>query len=316
MHLTRLCQSNADTPAVAAPHQELRTLQRCSDAYLRHDLLEENNQPVTFSEFEAHVQSHRLQFLCEADFASMFGADLSAEVAQQLPHIAPTTRQRESLIDLITQRPFRQSILCHAAQQPCRKLQTDCLERLYAATPLREVRDDMRDRVRDHVAGDNPVRDIVFRAPSGWQIEIDDPLCVAALRELRQAWPASRSIAHLITRANSGESPDDSSSVDDNSLTAAKTRLAAILLSAFASRAAELHVLPSEFARNIAEYPTASPLARLQAESQTWVTNLRHDVVPLDEPQRALLRQLDGTLCRRDLPDADLQKFANWALLH
>jgi methyltransferase-like protein len=48
------------------------------------------------------------------------------------------------------------------------------------------------------------------------------------------------------------------------------------------------------FTTEINEAPTAFSLARLQAESLPRVTNLRHEVIPVREFHREILKRLDG----------------------
>ena len=77
-----------------------------------------------------------------------------------------------------------------------------------------------------------------------------------------------------------------------------RQNLAESLLRCFGSGLLDLHVHPPRFASEPGQHPLASPLARLQAEQETSVTNLRGRAVELDDFHRLVLRLLDGT---RDL---------------
>ncbi|HKM56231.1 MAG TPA: hypothetical protein VJY33_22695, partial [Isosphaeraceae bacterium] len=67
------------------------------------------------------------------------------------------------------------------------------------------------------------------------------------------------------------------------------------LLRCFGSGLLDFHVHPPRFASEPGDRPVASPLARLQAEQEEMVTNLRGRAVELDEFHRLVLRRLDGT---------------------
>jgi methyltransferase-like protein len=57
----------------------------------------------------------------------------------------------------------------------------------------------------------------------------------------------------------------------------------------------ELFTQPPNFTLEVHDRPVASPLARLQAQAAPRVTNLRHDVLTLDEVSRQLVAHLDGS---------------------
>jgi methyltransferase-like protein len=72
--------------------------------------------------------------------------------------------------------------------------------------------------------------------------------------------------------------------------------LATNLLEAYthSSAVVELHAYAPQIAHRAGERPLASPVARLQAQNSSQVTNLRHERVQLDRSHRHLLRYLDG----------------------
>ena len=56
----------------------------------------------------------------------------------------------------------------------------------------------------------------------------------------------------------------------------------------------EWHVSPASFTTTIDDKPLATPLARLQADQGYRATNLRGEMITLDEIHRQTLRHLDG----------------------
>jgi hypothetical protein len=282
----------ADVPQLDPIRSEIERLQRWDDAYLRHELLEDLNEPVSFVDFVDHAQAHGLNFFAEADFATMVGKDLPPAIAHRLPQLACTQVLREQLIDILTNRTFRQSLLCHQEQMPREHIGPDAVRSLFAVSTLKEVAGAPAEQ-------SGPT---VFGCRSGFQVAVENPVCCEALRELERRWPAGEFVTALVKSArdrlrHSGRPPiagEPMSDVDE---------LATILLAGFADRSVELHVMQPPFEAEPGERPEASPLARAQAEFQPWATSLRHDLVPLSDQQRLLVRHLDGTRCRSDLLD-------------
>jgi len=71
-------------------------------------------------------------------------------------------------------------------------------------------------------------------------------------------------------------------------------RLAGPFVRCYETNQAELSVLPSSFSTEIAACPRTAPLARQQAEQGHQVTNLKHELVRLDDLARHILRNADG----------------------
>jgi hypothetical protein len=78
-------------------------------------------------------------------------------------------------------------------------------------------------------------------------------------------------------------------------LTGKRRLLAQALLECYAAYLLDLHVEPPRFALEPGPRPLATPLARLQAGQDRVISTLRHNSVPLDPFDRAVLGLLDGT---------------------
>jgi methyltransferase-like protein/trans-aconitate methyltransferase len=82
------------------------------DAYLAHELFEENNSPCTFAEFSASAKKHRLAYLGETDIRTMIPENISAAAAKTIRDWSNSeVMLTEQYIDTITGRTFRQSLL-------------------------------------------------------------------------------------------------------------------------------------------------------------------------------------------------------------
>ena len=63
----------------------------------------------------------------------------------------------------------------------------------------------------------------------------------------------------------------------------------------------ELRARAPRFTMDIEERPWINPLIRQQADQAAWATSLRHEILPLNDLDRHLMRCLDGTNTVSDL---------------
>ncbi len=260
----------------------LERLESWTDSYLRHDLLEDSNQPLFFSEFVDQVNAHGLKFFAEADVASMAGTGLSAELAAGVTRLGGTLVGREQLLDLLTHRAFRQSLLCHSECSVRERLNEAVVRSAYVISTLRHRSS----------PGGGPQR---FESRGGFAVDIAEPAVVQALRQLQNSWPSGAWFGDLINSTPAKLSESDALAAASAELEQQQQSLANVLLAGFVERAVELHSIIPAYASCLSERPLASPLARLQAETESLVTNLRHDLVRLEPDARAAIRYLDGT---------------------
>ena len=90
-----------------------------------------------------------------------------------------------------------------------------------------------------------------------------------------------------------------------------RDRLAALVLQCFGSNLVELHLHPPRIAAEPGERPLASPLARLQAESDARITNLCLRHVEVSDFDRLVLRLLDGDHDRGAIVESLQEAVAN-----
>jgi hypothetical protein len=127
-------------------------------------------------------------------------------------------------------------------------------------------------------------------------VSTNNPLVKTALLTLLEVWPRPVPFEALWTavRSRLAAAPDPVALHDARPLAEA-------LLHCYLSRLVELHVHLPPFVLDPGERPVASPLARLQASTETLVTNVRHHSVELNELDRVLLPLLDGSRDRNAL---------------
>jgi methyltransferase-like protein len=80
-----------------------------------------------------------------------------------------------------------------------------------------------------------------------------------------------------------------------------------MLLEGFAKKFVDLYAMPPQWMAQPGEHPSVSPVARHHAQSSGAVTNLRHQVVVLNDLARHVVRLADGQRTREEVLDALVQ---------
>ncbi len=276
--------------------EELGFLRRLPDSYLLHDHLEEVNDPVYFYQFAEQAAAKGLQFLGEAQVGSMFINQFAPEVAGTLRQLAPTILHLEQYLDFLRNRAFRQTLLCHAGTALNWTIPPAVVANFAVSSPARPMGSPL---------GIGPEALEQFQVPDGATLTSRDPLMKAAMRYLAEVWPRAVPFDTLRATARARVQPGV-----EQDAAADTQQLGARLLNCYASGLVEFHVHAPAFAVQVSEFPQASPLARLQAERGLMrVTNLRHELIDLDELGRQVLRLLDGKHGRAEI----LQKISELA---
>ena len=84
--------------------EEADAIRNEADAYLFHEHLEENNEPVYFHEFADAAKRHGLEYLAEADLSDMLVSNFPPEVAQTLQRVATDIIRMEQYMDFVRNR--------------------------------------------------------------------------------------------------------------------------------------------------------------------------------------------------------------------
>lgn len=280
--LVRNCREPKAVFAVTL-EQELRLWQKASDAYVLHEQLADVNEPVYFHQFNGRLADHRLQFVAEARLGELPTA-YSDEVDRSLAEWRGDFAGQEQYFDFLADRAFRRSLVCHEHVRLQRPPSPDCLPKFFLtanAAPVEAERRFASDAVEQ------------FQTRQGNTFSTNNPWLKTALAHLLDWWPrplAYNDVCEHARRsvAEAGGAPGDPFADD--------RLLAQPLLQCGLSGFVELRVHRSPEAAEAGDRPSASPLARLQAESGPIVTNLRHLQVELEEADRQLLTLLDGSL--------------------
>ncbi|HEX7811316.1 MAG TPA: class I SAM-dependent methyltransferase [Burkholderiales bacterium] len=291
---TRLAQARSlvefvaqSSPGSSSPYQkllqgELKQLGRMSDYYLHHEYLEDHNQPLYFHDFAKKLAVSGLQYLGDADFSMMISTNFSAEIAKTLHELgAHDILQMEQYMDFVRCRYFRKSLVCHGGIRLKRAISGDSVKDLLLASgaaPAEELALD-------------PEKRITFETAAGSRLMCKAPLTKLALGILQREWPMPVAFADLLARSKQ-EAAAKGYPADEST---AENFLAGEILTAIGSGLVEWRISEAPYTTTIGPRPAASPLARLQATQEYRATNLRGEMITLDEIHRQTLRQLDGS---------------------
>lgn len=255
-----------------------------NDAFLLHDELAEINDPIYFHQFAEQAEKHGLKYLGDVQFSSMLATNLPAEISNQLRRMANNTVELEQYLDFLTNRMFRQSLLCHQAVRLSAQLNPTRLRRFYVASSALAESD------KPSLAPGQVER---FQTPDGANFATDQPLAKAAMLHLIDVWPQAVAFDDLVTQA---QARLGSRQVGADRLDEETRMLGANLLKAYSysDNLVELHVYAPRFVSDISERPVASPVARFQARQGHSLTNLRHERLNLDKISALILPYLDG----------------------
>lgn len=260
------------------------------DAYHAHDLFEDSNRAVTFTQFARAAARHGLAHLAEADFGANF-PEAAGEAAGALIRKLSEGRlyAAEQYLDIITGRTFRRSLLVHEARALAadRSMPDHRIDSIYlAATPEAVLSEDTETGRWQFTGGKGQTRSIA------------DAATADALKCLLDRRPAASRLADLLPAA----------AADAGLRGHLSNMFMELLHHGLLDPAAE----PLRCTAAIGECPTAWLVALSDARAGLDRTaTLRHTVFHLSPQARWLLTLLDGSRSRSGLADALFGRLAD-----
>lgn len=272
---------------------EINLLRHYSDRYLFFEHLVDENTPFYFSDFIERAHSFDLVHVGDAEVASgltrQVGDDGSRAINDQLPRAESTYRahvQAQQLLDLLTLRHFRRSLLTHATQvdRLVPEFHADAVAGCFVSL----------ERVRTNELGESEI-ELDVDAADGLEVSLDengrfvvtsgDPVPIVAMWTLAGSNRRGMWIDDLVSIVEAQvDAPDVRRLVHEWAL------------SSFLDGAVQLSRWPRPTAYEIPDRPTTSRCARWQASQlRTSVTNLRHEELEIDDLDRVLIVNMDGS---------------------
>jgi methyltransferase-like protein len=263
---------------------ELQRVNQSNDSYLRHDHLEEHNEPLYFRDFMARCNVFGLQYLGESEFPSMVGRGFAAPVHEKLMEISSDVIRHEQYMDFVRNRTFRQTLLVRNGESIQRTVKGHRLSSLHVSSKI--IPSDPAACVTDE-------SNVAYTVADGTSLNIGCAVTKTAFSLLAEVYPATIPIKDLVQLAREKLSPMH------RSMVAEKTDFASLvrdLLVAFTGHGVVfLRDVPLVAVAKASDQPTASAYARWQSATTRILTNLRHDTIVVDEPAGVMLPELDGT---------------------
>ena len=258
---------------------EARRMASGGDAYIAHEIFEDENSPLTFTDFCLALDEHGLAYLSECNVSSSFEESIAAAGAASIRRLSRgDDRAREQYIDIFSGRAFREALIVRGAR---------------ASAIKREIPIGRMDAF--HFVPSLALKSLPpSEEPRVWRIGEED--AGIAVGEEAVATAFDRLIARL----------PGSSTLEDMAPAAAtdpalRRRIAEALARLVVLGHCAISSEPVVCASRLAERPRTWPVAAMDAAVGDSAASLRHAPVRLEALQRLYLPLLDGTRTRDDL---------------
>jgi methyltransferase-like protein/cyclopropane fatty-acyl-phospholipid synthase-like methyltransferase len=282
--------------------QELDLLSKHSDSYLFHEHLEAHNQPMFFYQFMDKAKSYGLQFMSETNLASMVTSNLPAKAAESLTKLTNDLYHRSQYTDFVTNRMFRQSLLCSASHKINRHIDESRVE---GALFSGAFQTDITNGVQDI----DPNVEVTFKCSNGRSIKTKNAALKALLFTLANAWPSSLSMKEIAESVS--QKLSQVLVIGEQQQISIPKVCASFVVQLMVRGDIDFRFIPNRFTTNVSERPCVSALARYQARTGAAITTQRHQLLNPDAISRLLIQVIDGTKTKEDLVDVVSQLIAS-----
>jgi len=265
---------------------QLHVLEHMSDAGILHEVLEDHNHPVLFSDFVAHADRHGLRYLGEATLADR--PQLEPTVLQRL---GPIRAQRGSIdheqyLDFFNGQTFRRTLLCRREVELDGQAHLEPFDRFCVTSSAQPL----------GACDLNSAQPVEFETIYRQRFTLRTPLSKAAWLVLGEHHPRAMPFGELVAEIGRrrGKAFSD----------AERQTLAGELVGQFifGKESVELWLQPPRVTTQPGERVRASAVARYQHEHGWPLVSLTHKMVQLrSEAAGSLLNLLDGSRSMTEL---------------
>lgn len=242
--------------------------------YIAHEYLEDTNDPIMFKDFAGRAAAHGLAYLGESDFQTMVAEHYPPHVAEEIHRRAGGDMiAAEQLMDVVSGRKFRQTLLVHHSRAPLinRQLTPDALNGLHLVGSMgMELKEE--------------AEQTIIRIGGQDAYTVKNNAMRKALAKFFDRFPAGSQVSDL--------------AVGDEALSDVKKGFYSLVIAGLVVPFSE----PVQAAATPANYPRASSLVLREARmSLPFTTNLRHELVGLEPATIFLLSKMDGSKNQEEL---------------
>lgn len=279
-----------DAPYGKYLRQELELLKNVDDSYIAHDFLETDNDALYFSDFLKVVAAAKLQYLGDAEPATMIVDNLPKQAADTLKSLNLNLLATEQYMDFVRNRMFRSSLICHPTAPLSRNVDPKNLEGLY---------------VSSLVALKQPYAEgqaAIFAAAGGGELNVAEPVTADLFGRVAALRGASKPVSEIVEETANAFAERFA----DKDPAAVRADLARLLIQGYFKKMVDFTVGPSSCRSAAAplEQPEALPLARLQASRGQRVSSPRLEMLNTDPFVGKFITFCDGTRDRSALIEA------------
>ena len=267
-------------PELELLRREVAYLREARDSYLFHEYLEEINAPEDFATFLARARRHGLDHLADSRLHTLFPSTLGPAAEAVIEPLA-TREASERMIDCLSLRPFRRSLLVREGRAQIEEIDLERLAGLGLYASLAPVPGEPPGSLQDR---------------GGGRFRVAGALTLAMLAALAEEFPNAVPFDALARAGwarlgHAGEPPADD-------------REAALMecFELYCSGGLGLTRRSARWLTTVEPRPRASLLARVQAEAgEGHAATVRHQTLSLDPLSARLLALLDGRRGRAEL---------------
>jgi SAM-dependent methyltransferase len=281
--LDRLRGAIAGLDALSAQYlrEEIAQLERAHPSYLLYEYLAEHNQAFLFTDFAEDAERAGLRYLCDTDLRTLFPSSYGAAVEEALAPIEDGV-ELEQWLDFVTNRNFRQSVLCRTDAPLPEDVAID-LDQF----ALLALRSDLKPVGRVQLEREQAQ---TFVSPGGTKLKISHPLTKAVVLLLASRYPDCLPLRQVVPAAVDRVTAAGGGIGDDVDACLAE------LFSLFAHAGVGARPTALSVRAAAGERPRISPLTLAQLEAgATQVTTIHHGNMDLDAFAARLIGYLDGS---------------------
>lgn len=272
-----------NTPYEKLVGEAVNDLVKLPEKFVCTELVEEANEPLYFNEFMQRAKSNNLIYLGDAFLHTMLPESFPEPQQQALQMFNGDLIVQEQMMDILSNRSFRHTLLCHKDVELNRSLSPAKLAGLHIASSMQPSNDSYEK----------------FENNRG-NLTTTKLIVQSALRYLAKEWPRAVLFDELLEQAR--QDAKSNSTTDTETITNA-------LLMGYSKSMIELYSQPTKLVNTVSEYPQASPIASWQAKQTPKITNLRSEWSIIENAVCIhLLPYLDGRHSHADL----LNLLENW----
>lgn len=278
--------SESKTPYAELLSTEADHISKAEDSYVLHEYIDKGNSNFYFSDFMKLAANHNLTYLADSNVATMYLGNLPAKASKKLAEI-PDIIRTEQYMDFVSNRRFRNTLLCKNVNKIQRNINSDSLDNAYLSiknTP--EVSKDKVDFSKELV-------DVNFKLEREMNCNVTNPVQAAMLYVLSEE-SGNISVSDLFKKI-SKLCPNFDSAKDG------KVLLNQVVEFVFKNIAKFSFVEP-QCASKISNKPKVFEVARYQAEQNLGsCINCNNDSIGLDDLKTIIFKNADGTKTKEDI---------------